>query len=519
MSPRVQSPAELADIVALACALDRDEQQSPADLLARDKPFALAAPVDGEDRGAVTLRWLEFVKAEDRAVGDLHRRAETADHLTSFLIALAAVILGGGATFGAFYFDGSGRVNAVSVLALLVALPGVFLFALGFAALPSRITRRVPGAGLWTVLGRTLSPGRLAPLLWRFFPRDLRDAMALVSGRLGRHQQLYAGLQKWAILRWSQLFALSFQLTAVAGCLVLVVFTDLAFGWSTTLTTGDAAADAQRLHGITSTLATPWSWAWPDAQPSLALIGESRYFRAAAPLLSPADAARLGGWWQFVVLTMLCYGILPRILTFTWAQGRLRSAAQAALEASPGVSVVLRRLHRSRMETAAMEPEHDENRQSGNASSATSKSATSGDETNHIRVVINWSETPIEAETLQTNFPHANLHIAGGAVSMADERQLVQELGTTPLDPDTTILIIVKGWEPPLMEFIDFLTSLREALPRASPVNLLVLPVGLGDESAWPAATPTQVELWRRKLAGLSDPRLRVATHLQEVLS
>ena len=519
MSFRDQRPPEIADVVALACALDRDEQQSPSELLQRDKPFAVEVSVEGEDRVAVALRWLEFIKDEVHEVGDLHRRAETANYLTSFFIVVAAILLGGGATLGAFYFDGSGRVNAVSVLAVLVALPGLFLFAFGFAALPSRITRRVPGAGLWSALGRALSPGRLAPLLWRLFPRDLRDSLALVSGRLGRHQQLYASLQKWAILRWSQLFALSFQLTAVAGCLVLVVFTDLAFGWSTTLTTGDAAGDAQRLHRMTSVMALPWSWVWAEAQPSLALIGESRYFRAAATTLSPGDAARLGGWWQFVVLTMVCYGILPRVLTFAWAQGRLSSAARAAVAASPGTSVVMRRLHRSRLETEAIEPEHGEVSQAARVPSTSSKHSVPGDDTDHIRVVINWSEVPIEVDALQAIFPQAKLHAAGGALSVMEELRLAQKLGESLGEADGTILIVVKGWEPPLMEFMDFVTSLRGALTKSPSATLVVLPVGLGDEGALPAATPAQVELWRKKLAGLGDARLRVATQLEEVLA
>ncbi len=519
MSLRDQRPPEIADVVALACALDRDEQQSASDLVQRDKPFAIEVSVEGEDRVAVALRWLEFIKDEDAAVGDLHRRAETANYLTSFLIVVAAILLGGGATLGAFYFDGSGRVNAVSVLAVLVALPGVFLFAFGFAALPSRITRRVPGAGLWSALGRALSPGRLAPLLWRLFPRDLRDSLALVSGRLGRHQQLYASLQKWAILRWSQLFALSFQLTAVAGCLVLVVFTDLAFGWSTTLTTGDAAGDAQRLHGITSAMALPWSWAWGEAQPSLALIGESRYFRAAATTLSPGDAARLGGWWQFVVLTMVCYGILPRVLTVAWAQGRLRSAARAAVAASPGISVVMRRLHRWRVETEAVEPEHGQGMQVENVPNVASTHSVLGEDSDHIRVVINWSEVPIERDALQTIFPQAKLHAAGGAMSVAEELQLARKLGESQREADATILIVVKGWEPPLMEFVDFVTSLRGALAKSPSTTLVVLPVGLGDEVGLPAATLAQVELWRKKLVGVSDARLRVAVRLEEVLA
>ena len=145
----------------------------------------------------------------------MHQRANTAMHLTGFFIVAAAVVVGWGATLGAFYFDGSGRVNAVSVVALLVVLPGLFILPFLIAALPSRIAGRVPGARLLTALASAFSPGRLAPLVWRILPRDLRETMALLAGRRAKHQQLYAGLQKWALLRWSQLFAVTFQITAL----------------------------------------------------------------------------------------------------------------------------------------------------------------------------------------------------------------------------------------------------------------------------------------------------------------
>src|SRR5690606_41608770 len=142
--------------------------------------------------------------------------------------------------------------------------------------------------------------------------------------RAGRHQRVYAGVQKWALLRWSQTFALWFQLTALAVSLVLVVFTDLAFGWSTTLTTGDPLLDARRVHRATAVVAAPWRWIIPDAQPSLELIEESRYFRAASGAVSAREAARLGGWWRFVVLTIVVYGVLPRVITLGLAEARLR---------------------------------------------------------------------------------------------------------------------------------------------------------------------------------------------------
>jgi hypothetical protein len=525
--PQRRSQPELAEIVALARALDREDQQSPAELLARDRRLASTLPAATDDRVAVGLAWLDAVESEDQAVRTVHQRAETALHLTGFFIVLAGIVLGWGATLGAFYFDGSGRVNAVSVLALLVALPGLFILPFLIAALPPSVAERVPGVRLITALSSAFSPGRLAPLVWRLFPSDLREPMALLSGRMGKHHRLYGDLQRWAVLRWSQHFAVAFQLTALVACLVLVVFTDLAFGWSTTLTTGDASRDAQRVHRLTTVIATPWAWVIEEAQPSLQLIEESRYFRVTAEPVSSAQAARLGEWWKFVVLTIAVYGLLPRILTVTLAHFQLRAAARAAMLEAPGLSAVLRRLHRSQIETVALVPESADSRTwvPGADNGALKEMLGS------VSAVVNWAGVPLETAVLVAQLPKAKFFHAGGTSPLADDLALVRKIGAETRDDGASVLIVVKSWEPPLMEFMDFVTTLRAALPAKSSL-IQVLPVGLeGSRSSpsleqasassatavLPAATSAQLKLWRDRLHTLGDPWLRVAQNLGEI--
>jgi hypothetical protein len=509
MASPVRTQPEIADIIALARALDRDEQRAPGDAGPSEKK-RLQELASGEgDRVTVALSWLEAVENDDEAVRSIHQRAETAIHLTGFLIGVAAVLLGWGATLAAFYFDGSGRVNVVSVLALLVALPALMIMPFIIAALPLSIIRNIPGALVGAALSRAISPGRLAPMFWRVFPRDLREAVALVAGRTASHQRLYSSLQKWAILRWSQLFAAIFQITALVACLVLVVFTDLAFGWSTTLTTGNAALDGQRVHRITSVIAAPWSWVFDDALPSLELIEQSRYYRVASGSVTRAEAARLGSWWQFVAMTIAVYGLLPRIITLAIASARLRTAVRAAIIAAPGLSVVLRRIHRAQIETRAVQPEAiDENTVPGTRGDGTAARG-SGD----VRAVINWSDVPLDTAQISTAFPAAQIFAAGGAAAVQDDVVLARKVGETR---GGDVLIVVKAWEPPLMEFIDFLNTLREAQAGAAAM-LFVLPVGLDHSSKLGAALPSQLKVWRDKLATIGDPWLRVAASVEEV--
>jgi hypothetical protein len=514
MSQRIRTEPDISDVVALARALDRDERKPPAELMARERRIAPVLPKGESNRTALALAWLDAVEADDDSLRSTHQRTRSALHLTGFLLALAAAILGWGATLAAFYFDGSGRVNAVLVLALLVALPGAMIIPFVFAALPARIVQCVPGAGALAALARTFSAGRLAPWLWRIFPADLRDGLGLVSGRMDRHQRLYSSLQKWALLNWSQWFAVVFQVTALVACVILVVFTDLAFGWSTTLTTGDGALDARRVHRVTTVVAAPWGWALPDARPSLELIQESRYFRVAAEPVSRAQAARLGGWWQFVVLTMAVYGLLPRVLTLAVARARLRAAARAAVIVGPGLSAVLRRIHRVQIETRAVEAEANEPPAPGPAG----EDHESAVEPGRIRAVINWSGVPVGPGIFAAAFPAAPIFEAGGAATVQDDVGLAKNLGAAPAGGSGDVLIVVKAWEPPVMEFIDFVKTLRAAV-TGEPGIIVVLPVGLDNCAELGAGSPAQVKLWRDRLGAVGDPWLRVAATREEVQS
>ena len=104
----------------------------------------------------------------------------------------------------------------------------------------------------------------------------------------------------------------------------LVVFSDVAFAWSTTLVDLDAA----RFHALVTALARPWAWLWRDAVPSLALVEATRSRLEGAYVQHAGggravDPALVGGWWRYL-LAAIAYGLLPRALAL--AVARLRAA-------------------------------------------------------------------------------------------------------------------------------------------------------------------------------------------------
>jgi hypothetical protein len=116
------------------------------------------------------------------------------------------------------------------------------------------------------------------------------------------------------------------------GYLSLLLFTDLAFGWSSTL-----VDDAQQIAGLSRMLATPWAWCWPTAVPNIELVEATRYTRINPQM---AQVHWAGRWWQFLLASLLVYNLLPRLLLSALAAFLLRWHSRRALHVrAPIVSV------------------------------------------------------------------------------------------------------------------------------------------------------------------------------------
>jgi hypothetical protein len=63
------------------------------------------------------------------------------------------------------------------------------------------------------------------------------------------------------------------------------------------------------------------------------------------------------------------------------------------------------------------------------------------------------------------------------------------------------IIVCVRGFEPPVLDVLDFLRAIRDQAGLEQPLLVVLFGANGGD-----------VRAWRRKLIGLGDPRLVVAS-------
>lgn len=483
--PRDPDTTLFEDAVDVPLWLEDDRSTLYAARVQRDRALARSLP-EGDPVARVRAWWRRL---ETDTRPDVGRRLSGARTLAT-LAMLAIGALGGVAVaLAAFRYDGTYPVNVVRLLALLVA-PQLVLVALTLLMLPPR----VPGLRLLQDALAALNPAALAEALFRRLAPDSRIATQILGAGIGRTAS--GRFAKWQMLTWSQAAAVAFNVTALLTAFLLITFTDLAFGWSTTL-----ALDPAEVSRIVEGLAWPWRELAPTAVPSLELIERSQFFRLESANGFAAGASRdLAGWWSFTVLAIACYGLLPRVALLAFSAWRLRAATCALLVDDPRVAALLDRMATPAIETAADEHESAEGDEARAAAPA--PRALGGP----ARGVI-WShgisrEAVYDYARRRLGLELTALVEAGGSPELDVDRRAADEIaaGAGPL------VVFTPAWEPPLLEFLDFLTALRE---RAGPdASIVVAPVAETTEPADDADRDT----WARAVGRLADPRVYVET-------
>ena len=357
--PRLHIPypasaiTRLADLIDLEAQLARDRDAPPGALEVRDRALLAATP-DEDDGRTPYDAGSSRCGSGSRASSSPGARSRA---LSAVRLALAALglTLGWGAAAAVLRYTGEHPVNVWDVLLVLVGIQVLLLLTLVAALAFPVATLGAPLLGVFREGVRALY-GRVAA---RGAGPERAEEWHALWHRLRSRRSLYHHVEPWLLLGATQTFGVAFNVGALLGCLRLVVFSDVASAWSTTLVDLDAA----RFHALVTALARPWAWLWPDAVPSLALVEATRYSRLEGAYVQHAgggravDPALVGGWWRYLLAAIAAYGLLPRALAL--AVARLRAArllARLPLDDAE-ISRLAQRLAEPHVETRAIAPE------------------------------------------------------------------------------------------------------------------------------------------------------------------
>ena len=459
--------------------------------------------------------WLQHVARHDTRT--LAQQVAHARRVLSLIVLVAGLVAGNGTAALVFYYDGTQPINVLPVLSVFVLLPLVLLLFLGMrAALFKLIPLLLGRSGLQPSL--SLWFAAVMAVIQRLLPQQYREAMQLALGWSSAHYRLYGRVHRWSLLMWSQLFALGFMLSAIAWFVFRLSTTDMAFVWSTTLD-----IEPQTMAAITNSLALPWTHLASQATIDLDTIRKTRYFRAHYSVVPPdVHAEALGRWWPFVLAAMITYGLVPRLLVLMMCLWRQHVALRWCLVHTPGAAEVLDRLNSPIVETAAadaLSPSTYERLAPVPDDGAMRRAPTPVHNTigSSQAVVITWANVPVrDSDVRQHIMQHLGLQVtsiwtAGWATAPEDDQRVLQAAAKALCDQSSTrrvLLVLVKAWEPPMLDVVDFLCALRRAIGEGQ--RIVLLPIAMSPQALASHVYQQQCDIWQRKLATVGDPWLRV---------
>ncbi|WLD57143.1 DUF2868 domain-containing protein [Salinispirillum sp. LH 10-3-1] len=132
--------------------------------------------------------------------------------------------------------------------------------------------------------------------------------------------------QRWYLL-WvlHALWALA-ALGLVATFLLLLVFTDLAFGWSSTVINS-----ADGVVQWVAVVSWPWRGFWESAVPTAEVLSATRFVRIDQAASGISEAA---AWWPFLLANVVFYNLLPRVALSACCWVRWRWYSRQAVKVS-----------------------------------------------------------------------------------------------------------------------------------------------------------------------------------------
>lgn len=312
-TPRRWRLADLIDFETALAAFTDDERAAERLLFARDiRPKLKQGSELGRRRLGLRL-WLAARRAQaDSAVatspGEIWLQGTT--------LLRAALFFGmGAAGFALVAGLCVGTLQAVHVIlffALTLIVPWLVFVLFGVTGLVLGQRRICLERGLTLVTrlaertrGRA---GATAVEQWRDRLLDGRAPRQALSATLGGAFQLGG---------------LGFNLGAIAALLGCLMVFDVRFYWEATPETGGL------MQTTTALIATPWQWAWPAAVPDASAIEASRARYVDGAKQVPGGSSAAAAWWRFLLISLLIWGVLPRLLLVGLFAWRTRSALAA----------------------------------------------------------------------------------------------------------------------------------------------------------------------------------------------
>jgi len=316
-------------------------------------------------------------------------------------------------------------------------------------------------------------------------------------------------LQKWIFLKRLQLLSLLFSIGLFIALVFMVVSQDIAFSWSTTLD-----VSSKNFHDFLVMVAFPWRDLFPSTIPSLDLVEMSQHYRLGAKLDGSMveHADKLGAWWRYLAMATLFYAIVLRFFFFLFSINKLQKVLEQEFLSLHGVNRLLREFRTPFISTKAPKVEKHLEIKEEKRTHLKELKDDKTIEKEHVESIveeeridtyyniIGWNFTSDEVLLVNDSkkFRATFVDVVGGNHSFEEDERVAQEA-------KERVLLYVKSWEPPTMDFVDFL---EELIHNKAVEEIEIFLLGTTENGY--VYSEKELTIWNRKIEGLGSRKVWV---------
>jgi len=315
----------------------------------------------------------------------------------------------------------------------------------------------------------------------------LLDYLPFKREHKGLELTLDSLVYNWLFMQRAQLASLLFALGVLCTLLLTVVTQDIAFAWSTTL-----KISPEMFHSFLELLSSPWKTWMPSAVPSYELVEQSQYFRLGGKLEEQMlnHASQLGEWWKFLAMSTLVYVVGLRVLLYFLLTYQFTTILDKSAHKLAGAKELLAQINEPIIHTQAVEHEV------AMAPTPAHKIHQAKALEEGYDVIHGWD---MDKENLALLVDVMQVK-SQSRYTLGGSHTLAQDSHTIALAKGS-VLVYVKAWEPPTMDFMDYLEALLAVATRVT-----ISPIGTQTQAY--EAKEKERAIWHKKLSSIEDEKL-----------
>jgi len=249
-------------------------------------------------------------------------------------------------------------------------------------------------------------------------------------------------VEKYLAIRNSLFMQLCFALGLFLGMFFILLIDNRVFAWKSTI------ISKELFSAFIDYISLPWRIFFPDVVISKDIIELSHF--------SYKNTNYSELWWKFILLSTLFYMIILRVILLIIVEFFYKRALQKAVAKSFMVQKIKNILQAPTITIDKTEKKNAINLAKQEKKTQLKETKTETKKQN----VLAWNYQKDELDTLSSQIESDDISIVGGLQSF------MQDLETIKKFQDKEVLLVIKSWDIPTLDFIDFLEELSKSAKK-----------------------------------------------------